>query len=449
MSGDTLLNLSSKPSTRWMVSMLGLPTPMPLDRADGPWEAQPLADESVCLADGSGATHAALTEVLSGTGAEVLALGDDPTENPRVHALVFDATGITEVAGLRALYDFFHPRIKSIASCGRLIVVGRPADGSAPPTQAAVTHALVGFVKSAAKELGRKGSTANLITVDAGAEAFLEGPLRFFLTPRSAYISGQALHVSGGADASSHLSTQPLAGKTALVTGAARGIGKATAQRLAAEGARVLVLDIPPDAEAIEALATELGGLAVPLDITAEDAAAQLIEAAGGTLDIVVHNAGITRDKTLGRMSEDKWDLTLAVNLEAVLRVTEQLVAAGAVPSGGRIVLVSSIAGIAGNTGQTNYAASKAGVIGLTRSFGAAYADRGIRVNAIAPGFIETRLTKAIPFGIREVGRRFCNLNQGGIPLDIAEAVTFLSSPGAAGLEGNVLRVCGGNLLGA
>jgi len=365
---------------------------------------------------------------------------------------VLDATGLSDVAGLRGLYDFFHPRIKSIGSCGRLIVVGRPADGSAEPAQAAVTHGLVGFVKSAAKELGRKGSTANLITVDAGAEEHLAAPLRFFLTSRSAYISGQSLHVGGGvgsAAAAPVTWTQPLAGKTALVTGAARGIGKATAQRLAAEGARVMVLDIPPDAETIEALATELGGLAVPLDITSEDAAAQLIAASGGTIDIVVHNAGITRDKTLGRMSEDKWDLTLAVNLEAVLRVTEQLVEAGTVPRGGRIVLVSSIAGIAGNTGQTNYAASKAGVIGLTRSFGAAYADRGICINAVAPGFIETRLTKAIPFGIREVGRRFCNLNQGGIPLDIAETITFLASPGAAGLTSNVLRVCGGNLLGA
>ena len=149
----------------------------------------------------------------------------------------------------------------------------------------------------------------------------------------------------------------------------------------------------------------------------------------------------------MARMKRAVWDQAIDINLGAVLRITEAL--DPVINEGGRIICLSSIAGIAGNTGQTNYAASKAGIIGLARSFGAAYADRGIRVNAIAPGFIETRLTKAIPFGIREVGRRFCNLNQGGIPLDIAEAVTFLASPGAAGLEGNVLRVCGGNLLGA
>ena len=113
------------------------------------------------------------------------------------------------------------------------------------------------------------------------------------------------------------------------------------------------------------------------------------------------------------------------------------------------MVLVSSIAGIAGNTGQTNYAASKAGIIGLTRRLAEQLQGRGIAVNAVAPGFIETRLTDAIPFGIREVGRRLSNLNQGGLPVDVAETITFLSSPSASGLHGNVLRVCGGNLLGA
>ena len=168
-----------------------------------------------------------------------------------------------------------------------------------------------------------------------------------------------------------------------------------------------------------------------------------------GAVEIVVHNAGITRDKTLGKMDESLWDLTMEVNLTSVIRITESLLLGGIIPRKGRIVLVSSIAGIAGNTGQTNYAASKAGIVGFTRHLGAQVASKGIAVNAVAPGFIETRLTQAIPFGIREVGRRLSNLNQGGLPLDVAEAITFLSSPGAGGLHGNVLRVCGGNLLGA
>ena len=447
MSGDTILNLSSNPSTRWMLKTVGLPTPMPLDRAEGPWQDLPLGEASVCLAEGGGATHEALASALREAGAEMVELGEDSTEGGKVSALVFDATGIESVGDLKQLYNFFHPRIRSIRSNGRLVVVGRLADGSGSPSQAAINHALVGFVKSCAKELGRKGSTANLVTVAPGAEEYLAAPVRFFLSLRSAYVTGQSLHVGGGEGVP--VWTQPLAGKTALVTGSARGIGKATAKRLAAEGARVMVLDIPPDADAVNALAEELGGIGVPLDITAEDAAEKLAEAAGGTIDIVVHNAGITRDKTLGGMSEDKWDLTLKVNLEAVLSVTEKLVTDGTVPNGGRVVLVSSIAGIAGNAGQTNYAASKCAIVGLTKAFASAYADKGIRVNAVAPGFIETRLTDAIPFAIREVGRRFCSLNQGGVPLDIAEAITFFSSPGAAGLSGNVLRVCGGNLLGA
>ena len=171
--------------------------------------------------------------------------------------------------------------------------------------------------------------------------------------------------------------------------------------------------------------------------------------AAGGCLDILVHNAGITRDKTLAKMDEQRWDLTIDVNLSSVIAVTETLLKDGTVPDGGRVVLVSSIAGIAGNAGQTNYAASKSGIVGLTRHLGCVLADRDIAVNAVAPGFIETRLTHAIPFTIREVGRRFSNLNQGGLPVDVAEAITFFSTPGAGGLHGNVLRVCGGNLLGA
>ena len=311
----------------------------------------------------------------------------------------------------------------------------------------AAQQGLVGFTKSVAKELGRKGSTANLITIASGAEDGLAGPLRFLLGRRSAFVSGQTLHVGSGGVAG--VWTEPLAGKTALVTGCARGIGNATARRLAAEGAQIICLDIPSDAEALEQLAEELGGIALPLDITDPEAAKQIAAAASGNLDVLVHNAGITRDKTLGKMDEGLWDMTLEVNLGSVVRVTEALVSDGTIGEGGRIVLVSSIAGLAGNTGQTNYAASKAGVAGLARSLGAELKDKGIATNAVAPGFIETRMTRAIPFGIREVGRRLSNLNQGGLPTDVADAITFLSSPGAGGLHGNVLRVCGGNLLGA
>ena len=437
MSTDTLLAWASKPASRRMMSMVGLPTPQPLKRGEGPWVAEPMSGQTVVLGGSE-----SLREVIAGLGAEVVT---DTEEEPS--ALVYDARGVATAEGLKGLYDFFHPRIRGMGRCGRVVVIGHPAMVAESAQAASASEALLGFVKSISKEIGPKGSTANLLTVVPGAESGLAGPLRFLLSPRSAFVTGQALSATSGLEPCP--SVQPLAGKTALVTGAARGIGRATARRLAEEGARVIVLDIPPESEAIDELAADLHGVALALDITDTGAASDIAMAAGGCLDILVHNAGITRDKTLAKMDEERWDLTVDVNLASVIAVTETLLSNGTIPEGGRIVLVSSIAGIAGNAGQTNYAASKSGIVGLTRHLGCALADRDIAVNAVAPGFIETRLTHAIPFTIREVGRRFSNLNQGGLPVDVAEAITFLSSPGAGGLHGNVLRVCGGNLLGA
>jgi len=438
---DTILNWATNPTTRKMMSVVGLPTPQPLKRADGPWSETPL--EGSIWAIGGGGLGDRISGIVSRMGGSPVGC---PVEEEKVSGLVFDATQLESVGDLRGLYDFFHPLIRSIEKCGRLVVIGRSSAGECTVSESAARAALVGFVKSVSKEVGRKGSTANLLTVDEGAEGGLEGPLRFLLDHRSAYVTGQVIHV--GSAAEDGVWSKPLAGKVALVTGCARGIGEATARRMASEGARVVCLDIPNEADTLGDLAADIGGIALPLDIT-DPAAAEKIADAAPSLDVVVHNAGITRDKTLGRMDESLWDLTLEVNLGSVVRVTESLLAAGVIADNGRIVLVSSIAGIAGNTGQTNYAASKAGVIGLTQSLGARLAGSGIAVNAVAPGFIETRLTDAIPFGIREVGRRLSNLNQGGLPVDVAEAITFLSSPGAGGLHGNVLRVCGGNLLGA
>ena len=167
-----------------------------------------------------------------------------------------------------------------------------------------------------------------------------------------------------------------------------------------------------------------------------------------GGFDAVVHNAGVTRDKTLKRMDADRWDLTLDVNLGAVLRLIEAL-GDRHMNADARIVVLSSVAGIAGNFGQTNYAASKAGLLGLLEVAAPRLAEAGIALNAIAPGFIETRLTAAIPAATREGARRLSALSQGGQPVDVAEAITFLCSPGAAALSGQLVRVCGGALIGA
>ncbi|HTL35135.1 MAG TPA: SDR family oxidoreductase, partial [Kofleriaceae bacterium] len=156
-----------------------------------------------------------------------------------------------------------------------------------------------------------------------------------------------------------------------------------------------------------------------------------------------------TRDKTLANMKPELWDQAIGVNLASVVKITDELLKQNRLRDGGRIICLSSVAGIAGNVGQTNYAASKAGLIGYVRALAAEVAPRGITVNAIAPGFIETRMTAAIPFTIREAGRRLSALGQGGLPADVAEAVVFLAQPDAVGVTGAVLRVCGGALIGA
>jgi 3-oxoacyl-[acyl-carrier protein] reductase len=244
---------------------------------------------------------------------------------------------------------------------------------------------------------------------------------------------------------------RPLEGRAALVTGASRGIGAVVAETLYRDGAQVVCLDIPAQADALRAVAQRIGGSAVQLDITADDApdrlAERLVELHGG-VDVVVHNAGITRDKKLANMKEDRWDSVIAVNLTAPERITRELLDQGVVNGNGSIVGVASIAGIAGNVGQTNYAASKAGVIGLVDAF-AGDLKNGITINAVAPGFIITQMTAAVPFATREVGQRLNAMSQGGLPVDVAETIAWYANPASAAVNGNVVRVCGQMMLGA
>jgi 3-oxoacyl-[acyl-carrier protein] reductase len=207
----------------------------------------------------------------------------------------------------------------------------------------------------------------------------------------------------------------------------------------------------PRDQVAPAAVATSIRGSLLAADVGDRDAAAHIAEhvrAHHGGVDIVVHNAGITRDRTLANMTAAEWTEVIEVNLGAVLRITSALVPE-LLRDGGRVICLSSVAGIAGNVGQANYAASKAGLVGYIRALATQLAPRGIAVNAVAPGFIETRMTAAIPFAIREAGRRLSALGQGGQPQDVAEMIAFLAQPASAGITGSVLRVCGGALIGA
>jgi 3-oxoacyl-[acyl-carrier protein] reductase len=436
---DFLLKLGEIEWARKAVAAAGIPLPMPqaLDREEGPIKAVSLAGKNVLVGGGS-----ALEGVIRELGAGVNA-GD------KAHALVFDARGITGIDDLKELFAFFHANIRKLAANGRIVVVSRAPSVKLSAETSAASATATGFVKSVAKEIGKKGATANAIFVDEGGEPHLAGALRFLLSRRSAYVDGQAITVSATQEAPNAHWEGSLKGKVALVTGAARGIGEITARRLAEEGAKVLALDVPQAQDALEKLAGQIGGVALTLDITAPDAPAQILAAAGklGGLHIVVNNAGITRDKTLANMSDEQWSLALAVNLKAALAISEAALAKFG--TGCRVIFLSSIAGIAGNFGQTNYGSAKAGLIGATKILAPRFAEKGATVNAVAPGFIETQMTAAIPFVTREAGRRLSNLGQGGLPVDVAELITFLVSPAAAGVNGQVIRVCGGNYLGA
>jgi 3-oxoacyl-[acyl-carrier protein] reductase len=371
-----------------------------------------------------------------------------------INIAVLDATGCTSVASLSRLRVFFGPVLRQLASHARLLVLAPALTQASSPEAAAASCAMDGFIRSLAKEAGRNGSTANGLWLTRGGASRLEGPLRFFCSHRSTYVSGRSLHVADSVPAPVAVAAGSLrlVGKVALVTGAARGLGAATAERLAEEGAKVVCVDVPGARQPLESLAKRIGGWPLLLDITSADAGAQIVrwlqEHAVG-LDVLVHNAGITRDRTLLKMSEAEWDSVMAVNLQAILSIDHALDSAGLLRDEAREICLSSISGIAGNVGQTNYAASKAALTGYVKARGHELAARGITVNAVAPGFIETEMTQKIPMMIREAGRRMNALSQGGQPRDVAETIAFLSLPESSGVTGQTLRVCGQALLGA
>jgi 3-oxoacyl-[acyl-carrier protein] reductase len=470
---DKYTQLVNTPVGKRVAKQVGLPKPVPLKR----WVPGAKVVEGKVLVGGapSGRLAGPIARVLAEVGADVATplrpdlraaaaeagLDASPwtpkaSVDHRYAALVFDATGIVESAQLEELHAFFHSTIRQVKTCGRVVVLGTPPESAKRPGERVAQRALEGFTRAAGKEVGR-GTTAQLVYVEPGAEDQVAGTLRFFLSPRSAFVSGQVVRIGkdGGKVPSDFDWERPLAGKVALVTGASRGIGAAIASTLARDGAHVVGLDVPALAEDLNAVAAGIGGSALALDITDPEApqaiAAHLKQEHRG-VDVVVHNAGITRDRTLGRMDADRWNAVIAVNLSSIERITDALIEGGrkaALNEGGRIVCVSSISGIAGNAGQTNYATSKAGVIGIVDAYAPELAKRGATINAVAPGFIETQMTAKVPLPIREAGRRMSSLSQGGLPIDVAEAIAWFASPACGGLNGNVVRVCGQSLLGA
>jgi 3-oxoacyl-[acyl-carrier protein] reductase len=460
MSNDWYSDFVNSGVGRSIAGSVGLP-PVPRLRR---WEpGQPLLSGPALLgtATADGRVAKAVRALLTEAGVEV---HDDPnapvgggSSTSKVAAAIVDATGLSGPSDLAAIQQFLTPAMKRIGPSGRILVIGDvPAQTTSPAVRAA-RRSLEGLVRSAGKE-ARYGATVNLIHVADGAENDLESTLRFFLSSRSAFVHGQRVDVGvvpGYAGSSQGVDwDRPLAGKVAVVTGAARGIGATVAKTLGRDGAVVVCVDVPSAGDALARTANDVGGTALQLDITADDAGARILEHAErhGGIDIVVHNAGITRDKLLANQDTDRWNSVIAVNLESQLAIDDALLASSESTGfhrGGRIVTVSSMAGIAGNRGQTSYGASKAGVIGLVDATAPLLAERDATINAVAPGFIETAMTAAMPVGTREAGRRLSSMTQGGLPVDVAETIGWFAQAASYAVNGQVLRVDGQNFLGA
>lgn len=446
---------------------LGLPMPVDLDRFES---GQRLVRGSVLVGSATGDDKSvvqSVARIFSELHAEVFvnsrdsvtdALADAGIEakantggDEKFKVLLFDASNISNADELKQVYEFFHFVARRVEQSGRVVILGRPPEAADDIETALAQRALEGFVKSVGKEF-KRGITAQLIYVAKGAEQNLDSTLRFFTSARSAYVSGQVIRVEKG-NAVDVDWTQPLGGKTMLVTGASRGIGESIARVLAREGAHVICLDVPQQQADLQKVASEISGSTLMVDITSDDAGEQIADAAQkrGGLDAVIHNAGVTRDKTLAKMDEQKWDMVLNINLASIAKLNRYMLDNDVLKNDARIVCVSSISGIAGNLGQTNYATSKAGVIGLVDATARQLESnaKGMTINAVAPGFIETQMTEAIPFAIREAGRRMNSVSQGGLPIDVAETIAWLASPASGGLNGNTVRVCGQSLLGA
>ncbi len=443
---DRYQSFTSSPVGQLFVKNLGLPNPVKLDRYE---PGAPLVDGTVVVG-GAG-------RLVDGVVASLDSLGiagvRELAEGEKAKGVVFDATGIGSPEELVALQEFFTPLMRRLLPCTHVLVLGTNPTQAATADERIAQRALEGFTRSLGKEIG-KGSTVNLAYVAPGAESTLDSTLAFFLSPKSAYVSGQVARLGAtGTKKAAKVADQdkPLAGKVAIVTGASRGIGEQIARVLHRDGATVLGIDVPQAASELQSVVKELDGDFLTLDITAKDAAQRIahhVKEKFGGVDIVVHNAGITRDKKLANMAEDRWSSVIAVNLTAPERISRELLDQGLVNKNGRIIGVSSIAGIAGNVGQTNYAASKAGVIGLVDTL-AGELKNDITINAVAPGFIITQMTAAVPFATREVGQRMNAMSQGGLPVDVAEAISWFASPGSSAVNGNVVRVCGQMMLGA
>ncbi|AZQ77588.1 3-oxoacyl-ACP reductase [Flaviflexus ciconiae] len=444
MKLDYLSFVRSGPG-KFIAKKTGLPEPADLPRfKDRP---QPILGPVLVLGNSQG-TEDIANQLLAWDG-DVRRHGD---ELDKIGSIIVVLDDIVEPGQTGPIIAELPAAFKKMKKGGRVITVSRTPLEDDPAVNAA-RAGLEGFIRTLAKE-ARYGTTANGILVDDDVEltsSSVIGALRFLLTAKSAFITGQTLRVSAEGGGIPTLWEQHLSGRVALVTGAARGIGAAIARTLHRDGAKVIILDVPAAGSALTDLANEIGAIPLQMDITADNAGERIVEELAKRdlkVNVFVHNAGITRDKYYVNMSEDRWNSVIDVNIAAQLRINNALLASDRIGDQFRLVSLASTSGVAGNAGQANYAYSKSAVMGMVAALGPILAERGGTANAVAPGFIETEMTGKIPAVQREVFRRSNSLKQGGLPLDVAETVSFLGSLPAGGYVGQTLRVCGQNLVG-
>lgn len=428
----------------FIASKAGLPIPPPLERFN---PAKPQPNIAIALG-GVGCIQSSFDDIV---GRNFIATESTPS----VGALVFDATQLNDFNQTFNLYDFIHNNIAKLDANGRVIILGTSPERCDPSekNKAIVQRGLIGFMKSLAKEL-RQGSTCQLVYISEKIQRAddIRSTLKYLLSGKSAYTHGQVITVSEP-DTSSDTkkkASEPSA-PLAVVTGAARGIGAEIARILHRDGFRLLLLDVPAMEDKLKEKAAELSAYVLCVDITEDIAAESIFKVTQelGGIDVLVHNAGVIRDKLIYNMTPEQWEIVVKVNIEAPISITDYLLEKEAINSYGRIISISSISGISGVKGQTNYSFTKAAVIGFVESYAERLAHKNITINAVAPGYIETDMTATIPAVNREMIRFLATLQQGGKPVDIAEAVAYFADPRSGGVTGNVLRVCGQNIVGA
>lgn len=483
---DKLTEWSTHPAVQALAKKLPLPIKLPtlVRRAAEVDATRPLLGRRVLLTIET-AAHAALVRALVAAGADLVLLGPAdhvhgaaelaraagrraevlPTaersisaaevaraiaEGDGIDALLLD---VTAIGGPHRLYAALQPSLRKLRPHCRVILMNR-VSATPTPAEAAATEGTTGFGKSLARELGGRAITVNMVelshAVDTAAAA---EALAFLATDRARYVTGQRLVLTASAQAAGSTS---LAGHHVVVTGAARGIGAAMVTVLARQGAAVSVVDLASAQQAGEAVVSavrQAGGQAqfIAANVTQRAEVEACLEQAAklGPVTGLVNNAGITRDRTFAKMSEAQWADVLAVNFDASVAVTEAALAGRRGEAPLAVVFLSSVVGISGNFGQTNYTLSKAAVLGYMRAMAAQWAGKNVRMNAIAPGFIDTALTREVPLLNRELGKQLTCLLQAGEPEDIGEIAAFLLSPAAVALNGQTIRVDGGMFFGA